>query len=435
MKILQVSMSDSGGAGIAAVRLHQALLNQGVDSKLLTLKKTRGDIPGHYVFDKKDTSLFPLLTKAMTFGARVLKRFKLKSDYYRSRRKKYAYGSAQGTEMFNFSFSEYQIEKHPLAREADIIHLHWVCGGFLDFQGFFNRVSNHVVWTLHDMNPFTGGCHYSYDCLGYEKDCRACPQLEGAKSNSAAQRMLAEKIKVLHGQDRSLSIVTPSRWLMDCSEKSKLFGDYPHRHIYNIVNEKSFYLDDKARSRERLSLPAEKKIILCIGSLDYARKGNNIIAEALPLLNHQDVILCCVGRVSEAHKNDPSIVHLGYISDSDKMRDAYNAADVFVLPTMADNLPNTIVESLLCGTPVVSYGVGGVTEQVNDRNGLLVNDRSPESMASALDAFFVAQSNYDRQSIAREAQEQYAVSKAVDKHVNLYHEILSMDLTDVVNAD
>jgi glycosyltransferase involved in cell wall biosynthesis len=435
MKILQVSMSDSGGAGIAAVRLHQALLDKGVDCKLLTLKKTRDDIPEHYVFHKKDASIFPWLTQAMGFVDRVLKRFKLKSDYYRSRRKKYAYGSSEGTDMFNFSFSEYHLERHSLAREADIIQLHWVCGGFLDFRGFFKRASKHVVWTLHDMNPFTGGCHYSYDCLGYQKDCHACPQLEGVRSNSIAEKMLAEKIKVLQGQDRSLSIVTPSRWLMACSEKSKLFSHYPHRHIYNIVNAESFYMGDQSASRERLSLPVEKKIILCIGSLDYARKGNKIIAEALPLFDSQDVILCCVGRVSEAHKENPSIVHLGYISDSEKMRDAYNAADVFVLPTMADNLPNTIVESLLCGTPVISYAVGGVTEQVNDRNGLLVNDRSPESMASALDGFFVAQSNYARQSIASEAQEQYAVSKTVDKHMNLYHEILSMDHTDVVNAD
>jgi len=420
MKILQVSMSDSGGAGIAAVRLHLALLDKGVDCKLLTLKKTRDDIPEHYVFDKKDTSSCPLLTQAMTFVDRVLKRFKLRSDYYRSRRKKYAYGSAQGTDMFNFNFSEYQIEKHSLAREADIIHLHWVCGGFLDFQGFFNRVSNHVVWTLHDMNPFTGGCHYSYDCLGYEKDCRACPQLEGAKSNSAAQRMLAEKIKVLHGQDRSLSIVTPSRWLMDCSEKSKLFGDYPHRHIYNIVNEKSFYLDDKARSRERLSLPAEKKIILCIGSLDYARKGNNIIAEALPLLNHQDVILCCVGRVSETHKDNPSIVQLGYVKDSNKMRDIYNAADIFVLPTMADNFPNTIVESLLSGTPVASFYVGGVPEQINESNGILIEKRDPQSVATSLDQFFDNQGAYQSELISEQASEIYANAGTVAKHMDLY---------------
>jgi glycosyltransferase involved in cell wall biosynthesis len=314
-----------------------------------------------------------------------------------------------------------------LAREADIIHLHWVCGGFLDFRGFFNGVSKHVVWTLHDMNPFTGGCHYSYDCLRYEQGCHACPQLEGARSNSAAERMLAEKIEVLHGQERSLSIVTPSRWLRDCSKKSKVFSKYEHRHIYNIVNEKSFYLTNKVSSREKLSLPAEKKIVLCIGSLDYARKGNNIIAEALPLLNSQDVILCCVGRVSEAHKDNPSIVYLGYISDSAKMRDAYNAADVFVLPTMADNLPNTIVESLLCGTPVISYNVGGVTEQVNDRNGLLLNDRSPKSMASALDVFFADQPSYERESITREANEKYAVSKTMDKHMDLYKLLLSND--------
>ena len=413
-------MGDSGGAGIAAVRLHEALLESGADSKLLTLQKTRDDIREHYVFHKKDASMFPLLTLAMMFVDRVLKRFKLKSDYYRSRRKRYTDGSAQDSGMFNFSISEYRLENHPLVREADIVHLHWVCGGFLDFQRFFKGMTKHVVWTLHDMNPFTGGCHYAYECLGYLKDCHACPQLEGAKSNSAAQRMLAEKIKVLHGQDRSLSIVTPSRWLMDCSEKSKLFGDYPHRHIYNIVNEKSFYLDDKARSRERLSLPAEKKIILCIGSLDYARKGNNIIAEALPLLNHQDVILCCVGRVSETHKDNPSIVQLGYVKDSNKMRDIYNAADIFVLPTMADNFPNTIVESLLSGTPVASFYVGGVPEQINESNGILIEKRDPQSVATSLDQFFDNQGAYQSELISEQASEIYANAGTVAKHMDLY---------------
>lgn len=413
-------MGDSGGAGIAAVRLHEALLESGADSKLLTLQKTRDDIREHYVFHKKDASMFPLLTLAMMFVDRVLKRFKLKSDYYRSRRKRYTDGSAQDSGMFNFSISEYRLENHPLVREADIVHLHWVCGGFLDFQRFFKGMTKHVVWTLHDMNPFTGGCHYAYECLGYLKDCHACPQLEGAKSNSAAQRMLAEKIKVLHGQDRSLSIVTPSRWLMDCSEKSKLFGDYPHRHIYNIVNEKSFYLDDKARSRERLSLPAEKKIILCIGSLDYARKGNNIIAEALPLLNHQDVILCCVGRVSETHKDNPSIVQLGYVKDSNKMRDIYNAADIFVLPTMADNFPNTIVESLLTGTPVASFYVGGVPEQINESNGILIEKRDPQSVATSLDQFFDNQGAYQSELISEQASEIYANAGTVAKHMDLY---------------
>ena len=420
MKILQVSMSDSGGAGIAAVRLHQALLDKGVDCKLLTLKKTRDDIPEHYVFHKKDASIFPWLTQAMGFVDRVLKRFKLKSDYYRSRRKKYAYGGAQGTDMFNFSFSEYRLESHPLVREADIIQLHWVCGGFLDFRGFFKRASKHVVWTLHDMNPFTGGCHYSYDCLGYEKDCRACPQLEGAKSNSAAQRMLAEKIKVLHGQDRSLSIVTPSKWLMDCSKKSKLFSKYEHRHIYNIVNEKSFCLTDKASSREKLSLPTDKKIILCIGSLEYPRKGNDILVESLPLLNREDVILCCVGSVSETHKDNPSIVQLGYVKDSNKMRDIYNAADIFVLPTRADNFPNTIVEALLSGTPVASFYVGGVPEQINESNGILIEKRDPQSVATSLDQFFDNKGAYKRGVISEQASRRYASEGTVNKHIELY---------------
>ena len=413
-------MGDSGGAGIAAVRLHEALLKSGADSKLLTLQKTRDDIPEHYVFHKKHASMFPLLTLAMMFVDRVLKRFKLKSDYYRSRRKRYTDGSAQDSGMFNFSISEYRLENHPLVREADIVHLHWVCGGFLDFKRFFKGVTKHVVWTLHDMNPFTGGCHYSYDCLGYEQDCHACPQLEGATSNSAAERMLAEKIKVLGGQERSLSIVTPSRWLMDCSKKSKLFSKYEHRHIYNIVNEKSFYLTDKASSRKKLSLPADKKIILCIGSLEYPRKGNDILVESLPLLNREDAILCCVGNVSEAHKDNPSIVQLGYIKDSNKMRDVYNAADIFVLPTMADNFPNTIVESLLTGTPVASFYVGGVPEQINESNGILIEKRDPQSVATSLDQFFDNQGAYQSELISEQASEIYANAGTVAKHMDLY---------------
>jgi glycosyltransferase involved in cell wall biosynthesis len=420
MKILQVSMGDSGGAGIAAVRLHEALLDSGADSRLLTLQKTRDGIREHYVFHKKDASMFPLFTLAMMFVDRVLKRFKLKSDYYRSRRKRYTDGSAQDFGMFNFSISEYRLENHPLVREADIVHLHWVCGGFLDFQKFFKGMTKHAVWTLHDMNPFTGGCHYAYECLGYLKDCHACPQLEGARSNSAAERMLAEKIKVLQGQNRSLSIVTPSKWLMECSKKSKLFSSYEHRHIYNIVNEKSFYLTDKASSREKLSLPADKKIILCVGSLEYPRKGNDILVESLHLLNREDVILCCVGNVSEAHKDNPSIVQLGYIKDSNKMRGVYNAADIFVLPTMADNFPNTIVESLLSGTPVASFYVGGVPEQINDSNGILIENRNPNSVATSLDQFFDNQGAYQSDLISEQASEIYANAGTVAKHMDLY---------------
>ena len=420
MKILQVSMSDSGGAGIAAVRLHLALLERGVDSKLLTLQKHNEGIKEHYVFDKIDTSAFPPFTLAMKFVDRVLKRFKLKSDYYRSRRKRYTGGGVQNSEMINFSFSEYRLENHPLVREADIIHLHWVCGGFLDFQRFFKGVTKHVVWTLHDMNPFTGGCHYAYECLGYLKDCHACPQLEKSGDPSVAEDMLSQKVNVLGGQERSLSIVTPSKWLMDCSKKSKLFSKYEHRHIYNIVNEKSFCLTDKASSREKLSLPTDKKIILCIGSLEYPRKGNDILVESLPLLNREDVILCCVGSVSETHKDNPSIVQLGYVKDSNKMRDIYNAADIFVLPTRADNFPNTIVESLLTGTPVASFYVGGVPEQINESNGILIEKRDPQSVATSLDQFFDNKGAYKRGVISEQASRRYASEGTVNKHIELY---------------
>jgi len=195
-------MSDSGGAGIAAVRLHEALLGIGVESKLLTLQKNSEGIPEHYLFRKVDAARFRSVSIVMSYVDRILKRFKLKSDYYRKYWSNSMDSRPKGHRLFNFTISEYRLERHPLVREADIIHLHWVSGGFLDFERFFTKVSKKVVCTLHDMNPFTGGCHYANDCIGYLTDCDACPQLEGTADRSIAKKMLSVKHMIRLTADR-----------------------------------------------------------------------------------------------------------------------------------------------------------------------------------------------------------------------------------------
>jgi glycosyltransferase involved in cell wall biosynthesis len=434
MKVLHISISDGGGAGVAAVRLHEALLGRGVDSKLLTLQKNSDSIQEHYLFSKVDAARFRSVSIVMSYVDRILKRFKLKSDYYRTQWRDSMDGRPKGHRLFNFTISEYHLEMHPLVKEADIIHLHWVCGGFLDFKGFFTKVSKKVVWTLHDMNPFTGGCHYANECDGYMKDCHTCPQLEGTADLYIAKKMLSQKIKVLNDRREGLSIVTPSKWLMECSRQSALFGSYKHQHIYNVVAAEECYLTNKAASRNNLSIPLDKKVVLCIASFTDLRKGNMLLLGALDLMAEKNVLLCSVGGMTDELKDNSSVLQLGYIKDRSKMRDIYNAADVFVLPSMADNFPNTVVESLRCGTPVVAFNVGGIPEQITEHNGILVEERSEQSLAAALDKFFGNQHAYNREAISKEASDRYDVDGVVSEHLDLYRSLeVDSSSVDAVN--
>ena len=420
MKILHVTHSDIGGAGIAAVRLHEALLHAGVESKLLTFHKYTDKISAHYLYSERDASRFPLFVMVKSLIDRLLRRLKVESDYYGRIRKRHTAGKAADHQMINFTISNRHLEKLPLVRDADIIHLHWVCGGGLDFRRFFSRLSKKVVWTLHDMNPFTGGCHYAYDCNGYMKDCQSCPQLEGVKNSSITSDMLAEKIGTLNSFKGELSIVTPSAWLMNCSQKSALFNKLQHRSIYNVVEGTECYLQDKWECRENLSIPRNKKVMLCIASPSDFRKGGQMMLDAFELMNQGDTLLCLVGGIFEELNHHASVIQLGYIEDKAKMREVYTAVDVFVLPTMADNFPNTIVESLRCGTPVVAFDVGGISEQISPSNGLLIKTRDTSSLAEGLSQFFDQQSAYEPQLIAQAAANEYAVDRVISQHMALY---------------
>lgn len=421
MKILHISTSDRGGAGIAAVRLHEALLGSGVESKLLTLIKHETDIKEHYVYHCTDVARFPSLARLGVLINRVLKRLKIKSEFYTTFRKKNLEGRPKGYDAFSFAISEHRLERHPLIAEADIVHLHWVCDGLIDFSRFFAQVSKKIIWTLHDMNPFTGGCHHADACERYMTDCGGCPQLKNTPDDTLAKKMLSIKAQTLEKRKDALTIVTPSKWLMHCSERSALFRAYSHYQICNVVEDDAYYVTDKDASREELSLPTNKKIILCVAhNVDNPRKGYGILLAAMQHMHTADILLCTVGSIAKEWQGKPSIVQLGYIKESSKMREVYNAADTFVLPSMAENFPNTIVESQLCGTPVVAFGVGGITEQINEHNGLIVEELNAKCLAATLDRFFEHADSYDRQEIAKSARSEYASKETVDAHEALY---------------
>ncbi len=424
MKVLHISTSDRGGAGIAAVRLHLALLKAGVDSRLLTMYKYGDDIEEHYILSPSDCSDFPWLSRRFYFFLKVLKHFDLYKPIHERLDVKYLKNQKKGFEKFNFTFSSYKLENHPMVKDSDVINLHWVNEGFLDFKSFFSKGKKNIVWTLHDMNPFTGGCHHSDDCLGFMKKCGKCPQLKDTPNENIAERMLSIKAASLNGiNDAQIKIVTPSKWLSKRSESSILFQRFKHEVIANCVNENIFFPHEKVESRKQLSLPLEKKIILFVAhNINNPRKGIATLISAFQKIVQSDpnVVLCSVGSVAPELNGIDNFIQYGYIKDDIQMALLYSGADVFVLPSMAENFPNTICESISCGTPVVSFNVGGISEQINISNGILVNEISSDALMISIRKCLNDLNTFDSKEISSVAAKNYSEKVVVEKYLSLY---------------
>jgi glycosyltransferase involved in cell wall biosynthesis len=272
-----------------------------------------------------------------------------------------------------------------ITKDADVVHLHWVVG-MLDHETA-GEVFAHkpVVWTLADMNAFTGGCHYSEGCEGYKDECRKCPLL-GGESDLAHD--VWKRKKAAYAKIRNLHVVCPSRWLYDRVKTSSLLGDRPIHHISNAFPIERFALTNKVVARLKLGLPLHAKLILFgADSLGNKRKGGDQLKAALSLLvsrgeaKGMEVVL--FGNSTTALPL-PSRT-LGFVSDDRHLALAYSAADVFVSPSDEDSGPMTVGESLMCGTPVVAFTVGIALEMItHGENGFLATRGSVEELAAGI---------------------------------------------------
>lgn len=250
----------------------------------------------------------------------------------------------------------------------------------VNYGKFFPSVKGKsIVWTLHDMNPFTGGCHYSADCERYQSGCGACPQLGSTKKGDLS-RQIFERKKRAYSKHKP-SIVTPSKWMAERANQSLLFSEYNVVAIPNGASIQIFAVRDKSKSREALSLPQDKTLIL-FGAADLSdeRKGMKYLVEALKQLASEDALGNCAlvvfGKPSENFLNEVGVpfYSLGQIDDEVTLSEIYSAADIFVIPSAEDNFPNTILESFACGTPAVGFDVGGIPELIRpNETGLLAD--------------------------------------------------------------
>lgn len=418
MKILHINTFDHGGAATAAIRLHKALLSQGIQSTMLSLYKTNNSVPNSY----------PYVNPSKKYPGFIWR------QYYRLKNKllsKYTYkyinsqklkNKTKGNELFSFNPTDFDITTQRIYQNADIIQLHWIAG-FVDFR-FFQKNMKPVLWTLHDMNPFTGGCHYSSGCEKYINECKDCPQLRGTINSDNSFLDQEYKISFLRAQVPIL--VAPSQWLMHCSLRSKLFKDLQNFHIPNCLDLSVFKPQNKSFCRSALNLPQNKKILLFVSdSVENKRKGFDILLKALSELALQNVHIVAVGDMNLPHRYQIGITYLGRISDERLMALAFSAADAFVLPSREDNLPNTMLESMACGTPVIGTPVGGLLDVIQPGfNGILSNDISAHGLKEAIFEFFSCSEKFNNKNIRKYIEENFEEKLIAGKYIDLYNSVL-----------
>jgi len=248
-----------------------------------------------------------------------------------------------------------------------------------------------VIWTMHDMWPFTGGCNYSGNCERFMTGCGSCPQLNSKKQNDLSSFNIKRKEK--NWSSDNITLVAPSVWLGNIAKKSKLFNNFDIRVIPNGIDTSIFKPINKNEARKILNLDVNKKIVL-FGAVDATsakRKGFDLLRESLNHIkeveNIDDIELLVFGS-SQPEKEilqGYKISYLGNLKDQLSLVLAYSAADIFVAPSLEDNLPNTVLESMSCGTPVIAYKIGGMEDMISDdENGYLIAPYNTKKFAEKL---------------------------------------------------
>lgn len=416
MKVLIVNTFDRGGAANSCFRLHLGLLEENVESKALVLRKTKNY---RYTFQFQTKNHKYFIDK-------IVSRIK-KNNFFRSilttRNELFLKNRAKELEMFSFPSSKYDITKTDLYKEADIINLHWVAG-FLDYESFFKKNRKPVVWTLHDMNPFSGGEHYNESLFGINKEGKPLKREFNFNEKEVFKKNLVLKLRALT-HVKEMTIVSPSKWLQDEARKSSLFKDKDIHLIPYGLNTDVFKTRNKKFARDFLGIPENKKVVLFIAdSIDNNRKGFKYLENALKKINNSNILLCSVGALKTKFNGLKNILHLGSIQDEKIMSLVYSASDVFVIPSLMDNLPNTVLESLLCGTPVIGFPIGGIPDMVRHTyNGWIADGISVEALVNAISSFLDKGILYNKEDIRKDAVSKYDEKVQAKLYIELFNSI------------
>lgn len=405
MNILHLNQSDiSGGAAIAGYRLHEGLLAQGIDSRLLV-----GNV-------KTRSNLVAPVPRPSLWETRLL----------------YSMTQEFGLNHLHL-LSSFQILHHPFFQAADVLNFHNLHTGYFNYLTIPKLTQTKpAIFTLHDMWSFTGHCAYSYDCERWKTGCGSCPYPNSFPGITRDNTHLEWKLKDWLYNQSNLTIVAPSRWLAEQAKQS-LLNRFPIHHIPYGIDINTYQPLDRELSRVSLGIPTNKKVIMFgVVDLKETRKGGDILAKALSLLpqslKHETVLLV-MGDGGESFGNAVGIevINLGFVSNDRFKALAYSAADLFLLPTHADNLPVSLQESMSCGTPMVSFNVGGVPDLVRPGiTGYLANLKDAEDFCNGI--MQLLENDNLRAQMSQNCREiaikEYPLELQAKRYIEIYQHIL-----------
>lgn len=316
---------------------------------------------------------------------------------------------------------------HPLVKDADIIHLHWINQGFLSLKDIEElvKLNKPIVWTMHDMWPCTGICHHARDCEKFQMICESCFFLK-SKGKDLSTSVFDKKLSLY--KEANITFVGCSRWLSGKAKKSYLLRDKTVLSIPNPIDTEVYHPMDQDMTRELLGLPSGKRLLL-FGALNVTdkRKGIDYLIEALRKIEKQDVELVVFGQAKDDIRGlfPVSIHSMGYLSDESKIVALYNAVDMFITSSLEENLPNTIMESMACGTPCVGFEIGGIPEMIDHKiNGYVASYKDASDLANGIRWVLEQDQLALSDACVKKVQENYTEEVIVMKYLSLYQNIL-----------
>jgi glycosyltransferase involved in cell wall biosynthesis len=416
MKVVHVCFNRDGGAAAAAWRLHQALLQAGVNSWFYTLEPRGVEDPEQqWICWKEPAAGF--LKKAKAFAVRKYwqwrttgrKRKLLEiAEQYR------ALSPSIQAEMASLPDADKNILEEPLLMDANIIHLHWATL-FLKQHEFFRRARGRyaLCWTFHDLNPISGIFHYRFDL---ERNRHAA---------ALEQEVIAYKLECLGDYGRPIAAIAPNNWMLQqikCSPFAHRFHAVEIPYSMPAMPHETLR---REKARSLLQTSSEKVVMLAVvESGSVARKQIHLLwnlAQSFP-----DIQWEIVGNVSGDWRSSNNICLHGFIRDSHKMQMLYTAADALVITSAEDNLPNVMLEAFACGTPVLSYAVGGMQQYVlSGVSGETTHDLSETGFIELIRNWLSNPRKPDPESIRRFAQRHFGAERVADQYQQLYQQLLA----------
>lgn len=416
MRVLIVNTSERiGGAAIAAGRLVEALKNNGIKAKMLVREKQTDRL-----------SVIGLKKNGWRVWQFIWERVLIWKENRFKKHNLFAVDIANtGTD----------ITAIPEFQAADIIHLHWINQGMLSLNDIRKILQSGkpVVWTMHDMWPCTGICHHARKCDKYHQECHHCPYIYKGGGKKDLSNQVFKKKKEIY-QLAPVTFVTCSRWLKDRAFQSALLNGHTIIDIPNPINTGLFKPQDSLTARNRTGLPTDKKLIL-FGSVKVTdkRKGIDYFVECCKLLAEkypemkEELGVVVYGKNSEQLKSliPFQVYPLNFINTDKDLVNVYNAVDLYVTPSLEENLPTTIMEAMSCGVPCVGFNVGGIPEMIDHlHNGYVAEYKSAEDLANGV-IWTLNESEYRTLSeeACRKAVSNYSESIIAKKYIDVYNKI------------